>query len=182
MSHVPASSVRQNKANFRRDANPEIGVPGTVRAKQSQKAVAGSRWSVVGWKSDVQTKPVLAGDRGSGIRGQRPDTGHPTPERSGETKPNSGGRYTPPFHYYSIIPIFQARACHAKQDAHDKSPRIGHRPAFLSECQGSIRLIPTFVGRVKQSQFARPALPPGRSLPFISERQKHGSFKERTRQ
>jgi hypothetical protein len=41
-----------------------------------------------------------------------------------------------------------------KQDAHDKSPRTGFRSAFLSSYHGSARLIPTFVVRVKQSQFA----------------------------
>ena len=41
----------------------------------------------------------------------------------------------------------------AKQDAYVKSPRVQVRPAFLGQYQGSVRLIPTFVGRVKQSQF-----------------------------
>ena len=42
----------------------------------------------------------------------------------------------------------------AKLDACVKSPRVGSRPAFLGQCQGSVRLIPTFGGRVKQTQFA----------------------------
>jgi hypothetical protein len=42
----------------------------------------------------------------------------------------------------------------AKQDARVKSPRVGFRPAFLGRYQGSVRLVPTLGGRVKQSQFA----------------------------
>jgi hypothetical protein len=41
-----------------------------------------------------------------------------------------------------------------KQDAHDKSPQVGLRPAFLGGYQGSCWSIPSFVGRVKQTQFA----------------------------
>jgi hypothetical protein len=42
----------------------------------------------------------------------------------------------------------------AKQDAHDKSPQVGLRPAFLGGYRRSIRLTPTFVVSVKQSQLA----------------------------
>ncbi len=44
---------------------------------------------------------------------------------------------------------------YAKQDAHNKSPRVGFRPAFLGRYRGSGRLAATFVGRVKQTQFRR---------------------------
>ncbi len=71
--------------------------------------------------------------------------------RACETNPISGGQGFPLFHH-SSIPVPSLRA---KQDARDKSRRIGFRSAFLGEYQGSVRLIPTFVGRVKQSQFAR---------------------------
>jgi hypothetical protein len=40
----------------------------------------------------------------------------------------------------------------AKQDAHDKSPQVGLRPAFSGGHQRSIRLTPTFVVGVKQTQ------------------------------
>jgi hypothetical protein len=41
----------------------------------------------------------------------------------------------------------------AKQDAHDKSPQTPIRAAFLGQYPGSARPIPTFVVRVKQTQF-----------------------------
>jgi hypothetical protein len=41
----------------------------------------------------------------------------------------------------------------AKQDAHDKSPQVGLRPAFWGGYRRSIRLTPTFVVGVKQTQF-----------------------------
>jgi hypothetical protein len=41
----------------------------------------------------------------------------------------------------------------AKQDAHDKGRQVGLRPAFWGGYQRSIRLTPTFVVGVKQTQF-----------------------------
>jgi hypothetical protein len=47
----------------------------------------------------------------------------------------------------------RGRAQLYKQDAHDKSPQTPIRAAFLGQYPGSARPIPTFVVRVKQSQF-----------------------------
>ncbi len=41
---------------------------GTDRAKQSQEAAAGSRYSVVGWETAVQTKPIGRRSRWPGMR------------------------------------------------------------------------------------------------------------------
>ena len=40
-----------------------------------------------------------------------------------------------------------------KEDARVKTPRVGFRPAFLGQYQGSVRLILTFGGRVKEILF-----------------------------
>jgi hypothetical protein len=50
------------------------------------------------------------------------------------------------------IRILRRQDDRAKQDDYDKSPRMGFRPAFLDSYQGPVRLIPTFVVGVKQSQ------------------------------
>jgi hypothetical protein len=84
-----------------------------------------------------------------------------------ETNTNPGTQDIPPSHY-SIIPVLQSpsvsggtrllgrgtRGNRAKQDAHDKSRRVGFRPAFPGRYRRSVRLNQTFVGRVKQSQSA----------------------------
>ncbi len=132
-----------------------------VRAKQSQfppstdagqvlcgKRVMTNPASNEPWKNKANFR-----GKGSGAKGQR-SAGLPVPPLGPvvQTKPISDGgarttlgRQRP--NRYS------AGVKRAKQDAHDKSPRIGLRSAFLSEYRGSVRLIPTFVGRVKQSQF-----------------------------
>ena len=59
----------------------------------------------------------------------------------------------------------------AKQDAYVKSPRVRLRPAFLGQYQGSVRLIATFVGRIKQSQFAVAAVDAKRRQRALSMKQ-----------
>lgn len=39
-----------------------------------------------------------------------------------------------------------------KKDAYAKSLRVGFRPAFLGQYQGSVRPIPTFGGRIKKGR------------------------------
>jgi hypothetical protein len=66
--------------------------------------------------------------------------------RSCETKPIWPAGQWYPWHTLRKEPC-------AKQDAHDKSRRVGFWPAFPGRYRGSVRSIPTSVGRVKQSQF-----------------------------
>jgi hypothetical protein len=66
-----------------------------------------------------------------------------------------------------------------KQDAHDKSPRVGFGPAFLGRYRGLVPSILTFVGRVKQTQFA--AVPPKIGVFATRRRKKSGGDAQPTK-
>jgi hypothetical protein len=141
----------------------EWGVPGrgVKRAKRTQfgPAAGGRRRrnlrnepnfapaAGVSRSQNAQNEPNLARrDTGCPDRGVRCEVSSVKSEKSGIPSLTSHFK-----HQTSHFPT----ANRAKQDAHDKSPQVGLRPAFWGGYRRSIRLTPTFVVSVKQTQFAR---------------------------
>ena len=134
--------------------------PGGNRAKHSQSpARAGMGWARTGKVAQAgpagakacETNPISTGAIG------RVGTLRQTSYDKSDTQPASAKQSQCPPEPRWARAGEAARAAggtqRTKQDACVKSPQVRLRPAFLGQYQGSVRLIPTLGGRVKQSQF-----------------------------
>ncbi len=179
---LPSESTMRNKANF-----PRMGMSEGLRGRPCRRLRNRLRQTKPispgqGGRSGGQlckTNPIVLGcpAMGAGWHGlesplridcakqsQFARTGVDVPGPTGGSAPASSVRNKPNFaaevqsgEVGRVPSTTVTEPDFAKQDAHDKSPQVGFRPAFLGRYRGLVRLFPTFVGRVKQSQFRQSA-------------------------